>query len=140
RKAVKELRHLQRGLVRFLVDRQISDLLRLGDRLDKITGCRVRDLLGEPTHLVVRHSKNLGDLSKGAAGLKGREATDNSRVCGTVAVKDQVDDIVLSVVGKIEINVRKFVQCHPVLVQEAAEVEIETDGTDITDPEAIADQ
>ena len=54
--------------------------------------------------------------------------------------KMSLHHVVFAVVGKINVNVRQFVQRHAFLVQEAAEIKIKADRAHAADAKAIADQ
>src|SRR5439155_7997437 len=66
------------------------------------------------------------------------ETADHRGVLRSVLFEDQIDDVIFAVVRKIDVDVRELVECHALLVEEAAEVEIEADGADAADFQAIA--
>src|SRR5258708_2169661 len=57
-----------------------------------------------------------------------------------IFLEDEFHHVVFEVVREINVNVRQFVQRHPVLVQKAPEIEVKTNRTDAADAEAIADE
>ena len=98
----------------------------------------MRQPLGDAADLEFGDAQHLGHFGKGAAGLEGREAAHNGRPRRAVFLEDQINDIVFAVVREIHVDVRQLVERHAVFVEEAAEVEIEADGADAADAEAIA--
>ena len=98
----------------------------------------MREALGDAADLALGDAQHLGHFGKGAAGLEGGEAADDGGVRGAIFFEDQINDVVFAVVGEVHVNVGQFVQRHALFVEEAAEVEIETDGADAADAQAIA--
>src|ERR1051325_6962474 len=98
----------------------------------------MRQPLGDATHLVFGDAQHFRHLGKGAARLKGRETADYRGVLGAVFLEDQINDVVFGVVGEIHVNVGQLIERHAVLIEEPSEVEVEADGADVADFEAIA--
>ena len=96
--------------------------------------------MGKSPDLALRHAEHLGHIGKCAARLKRREAADHGTMLATVFREDDVHDVIFAVVGKINVNVRQLVQRHPLLVEEAPEVETEADRTNIGNSEAITNE
>jgi hypothetical protein len=61
-------------------------------------------------------------------------------VLTAISGEDELHNVVFAIVRKINVNVGKFVESHPFLVEETAEVKAETDRADIRNFEAIANQ
>jgi hypothetical protein len=57
-----------------------------------------------------------------------------------MAAKEDFDHLFPAVVGKIDIDIRQLVHGHTVAVEEATEVEVEPDGANSGDTEAVADE
>ena len=86
------------------------------------------------------HAQHLGHFGKGAAGLERRKTADHRDVIRSVFFKNQIHDIIFAVMGEIDIDVRQFVERHPVFVEEAAEIEVEANGANAADFQAITSQ
>jgi hypothetical protein len=72
--------------------------------------------------------------------LKGRKSAHHGTTLTAVLLKDELHHVVFAVVCEINVNVRKFVEGHPFLVQETPEVKAEPDRTHVGNPQAIADE
>src|SRR5262245_12850429 len=94
----------------------------------------------EAADLVLRQTEHLGYISKGTSCLEGRETAHNSTVLTAIFFKDKVDYVFVTVVGKVDVDVGKFVKSHPFLVEKAPEVEAKPEWADIRNPQAIANQ
>lgn len=105
-----------------------------------MAGIGPRHVLGEPADLVFGDAEHFGDIAKGGAGLEGVEPADDGGVLGAVTVEQELHHIVFAVVGKVDVDVRQLLQSHAVAVEEALEVELKTDGADVADAEAVADE
>jgi hypothetical protein len=57
-----------------------------------------------------------------------------------MAMEEKSDHLIPAVVGKVDIDIREFVHGHPVAVEEAAKIEVESDGADARNAEAVADE
>jgi len=57
-----------------------------------------------------------------------------------MTVEEKFNHLIPAVVGEVDIDIREFVHGHPVAVEEAAEVEVESDGADAGNAEAVADE
>ncbi len=138
RKTIQEVRHPKRRRVRLLVPGQVAAIQRAGHRLGQFAGLRkMGQPLGEPAHLVFRNPQHLGHLGKRAAGLKRGKAADHRGMGRTVLLKNQIDHIIFAVVREIDIDVRQFVERHAVPVKKAAKIQIETNGADVADFQAV---
>ena len=145
--------HLDGRSVGFLVQRQRAGFRIGAQQLDQpgttlrrwfirhpATAEAPRKVLGELPDFPFSHTQNLGYLGKGAPCLERREPTDNRTVPSPILAENEIHHVVFAVVGKINVDVRELVQRHPVLVEEAVEVEVEADGADVADPKAVAHQ
>ena len=151
RKAVQESCRLNRRLVWLLVKRQVASFgtgaqqfdesrrLEAGSRLPR-TAEAPREMFREPPHLVFRHAEHLRHVSEGAPRLEGREPAHHGAVLAAVLLEDELHHVVFAVVGEINVDVGQLVESHPLLVEEAPEIEAEADRTHVGNPEAIADQ
>src|SRR5262249_10557387 len=88
----------------------------------------------------LRHTENFCHVGKRAARLKRREAANHGAMLATILGENDVNHVVFVVVWKINVNVRQFVQRHAFLIQEAAEVEAETDRAHVGNAEAVANE
>ena len=83
--AVEKLRHLERGGIRLLVERQIAAFQRAGDGLGQLARARkMRKPLGEAADLVFGDAQDFGHFGKSTAGLEGRKAADDRGTSRTV--------------------------------------------------------
>src|ERR1019366_8516881 len=98
------------------------------------------EVLSELANVSFGYPKHLGHFREGATGLKSRKASDDSAMITTVFLEDQLNHIVLGVVGEINVDVWQLVQRHAFFVQESAKIKVETNRAHATDPEAIANQ
>jgi hypothetical protein len=57
-----------------------------------------------------------------------------------MAMEEKSNHLIPAVVGKVDIDIREFVHGHPVAVEEAAKIEVEPDGADARNAEAVADE
>ncbi|GEP43881.1 hypothetical protein BGE01nite_31720 [Brevifollis gellanilyticus] len=57
-----------------------------------------------------------------------------------IPLKDQVNDVIFTIMWEVDVDVREFVHRHPLSIQESPKVEIEADGTHATDAQTVADQ
>ena len=97
-------------------------------------------MLCQPPHEPIRHSKHLADLGDSGPRMEGIESAHHSNMAWLVQTEDLFDNLILSVVGKIQIDVGEFFQRHAVAVQEALEIQLEAHWADIADSETKADQ
>ncbi len=153
RQAIEELGHFEGGFVRFFLE---GEVLVFGAGLEEREeagaagrGSGIRHptaaeapgkMIGEFADIALGNAEDFGNFRKGAAGLEGGEATDDGAVSGTVFFEEEIDDVIFEVVSEIDIDIRQFVEGHAFLVEEAFEIEIETDGADAADFEAVADE
>ena len=84
-------------------------------------------MFGELAHFAFRHAEHLGHFRERAPGLERGEAAHHGAMLAAVFLEDEVHHVVFAVVGKIDVDVRQLVQRHALLVQKAAEVEVEAD-------------
>src|SRR5271170_2764469 len=54
--------------------------------------------------------------------------------------KYEFHHVILSIVRKININVRQLVQSHPLLVEKTPEIQIKPNRADAADTQAVADE
>lgn len=151
--AIEELGHFEGGFVRFFLE---GEVLVFGTGLEEREeagaaggGSGIRHptaaeapgkVIGEFADIALRNAEDFGDFRKGAAGLEGGEAADDGAVSGAIFFEEEIDDVIFEVVSEIDIDIRQFVEGHAFLVEEAFEIEIETDGADAADSEAVADE
>ena len=139
REAVEEMGHLEGAAVGLLVQRQVAALGHAGDRFGQLVRAREKGQpLGDAPDLRLRDAQDLGDLGKRAAGPESGEAAHHGDALAPEALEDEVHDVVFAVVGEIHVDVGQLVERHAVFVQEAAEVEVEADGADAADLQAVA--
>ena len=79
-------------------------------------------MLCQPPHEPIRHSKHLADLGDSGSGVKGVEPADHCDMAWLVQTEDLFDNLILPVVGKIQVDVGEFFQRHAVAVQETLKI------------------
>ncbi len=139
-KTVKTSGQLHGEGVGIFADREVGAFAAFSDGGGQVTGADAGDAFGEAPDLELRDAEGLGDFGEGGTGLVGGEAADDSAVVRPMAAEEDPDDLLPAVVGKVDVDIRKFVHGHAVAVEEAAEVKVETDGADTGDAEAVADE
>ena len=72
--------------------------------------------------------------------MEGVEPAHHCNMARLVQAEDLFDNLILPVVGKIQIDVGEFFQCHAVAVQKPLEIQLEAHRADIADSETKADQ
>ena len=97
-------------------------------------------MLRETADLRFGNAQHLGHVRHGAAGLEGRKPAHHGAMLRSVFFKQQIDHLILAVVGEIHVDVGQFVERHAFLVQETTEVEAETDGAHVGNAQAVTDQ
>src|SRR5438105_1099327 len=100
----------------------------------------MREPFGDATHLKFGNTEHFGHFSKCTAGLKRGEAADNGGVLRAKFFEDQIHHVILAVVRKIHVYIRQFAEGHSILIEKTAEIQIEADGANVADAEAIASQ
>ena len=94
-------------------------------------------MLREPAYLLFRNTEDLCDIPNGSPGLKGGEPANDRAVIRTVLFEEQVDHVILPVVGEVDVYVRELVQRHSFLVEKPAKIETESDRADVAYSKAI---
>ena len=153
RKAVKEPGHFERRAVRLFVERQVAIFGTGAQQLDQgsaaARGRRIghpaaaeapREMLGEAADLMLGHPQHFRHVGDGAAGLIGAEAPDDCAVFAAMPGEEEVHHVVFAVVGKVDVDIGQFVERHPLGIEKTPEVEIEADGANVADAQAVADQ
>ena len=100
----------------------------------------MRKVFGESSDLPFGDTENLGDIGDGGAFAVGIEPADDGGVIGAIEIEDEIDHLIFTVVGEVEIDIGEFVEGHAFAIEEALKVEFEADGADSGNFEAIADQ
>ena len=130
---------LERGEGWFFVEKSLR--LCSGGRIFRITRFgQPGKMLGQAPHEPIRHAKDLADFSDSGSCMEGVESTHHRNMARLVQTEDLFDNLILPVVGKIQVDVGEFFQSHAVAVQEALKIQLEAHRADIADSETKADQ
>ena len=153
RETIEEGGGFDGGAERFFLERQVAAFGAGLEFLDQFGTARSEmihgdptaaeapgEMFGEPADLEFGDAEDFGDVADGAAGLEGGEPADDGAMVGAVFIEEQIDDVVFAVVREIDIDIGEFMEGHPFLVEEAAEIKSEADGADVRDAEAITDE
>ena len=97
-------------------------------------------MLRQAPHKPIRHAKDLADFGNSRPRMEGVEPAHHRNMSRLVQTEDLFDNLILPVVGKIQIDVGEFFQCHAVAVQEPLEIQLEAHRADIADSQTKADQ
>ena len=97
-------------------------------------------MLRQAPHEALRHSKHLADLGDSGSRMEGVKSTHHRNMARLVQTEDLFDNLILPVVGKIQVDVGEFFQRHAVAVQETLKIQLEANRADIADPKAKTDQ
>src|SRR5689334_13350146 len=100
----------------------------------------MREVFREPADLEFRNAQHLRHVAHRAPGLIRGKTAHNGGPFGTILLENQINDVVLPVMGEINVNIRQLVERHAVLVQKAAKIKLEADRANTADAEAVADQ
>jgi ABC-type Na+ transport system ATPase subunit NatA len=78
----------------------------------------------------------------GSARIAGIDVFENPKAAKAKLgyLPEDTTDFIFAVVCEINVNVGKFVEGHPLLVEEATKIQIETNGTHAADAQAVADE
>ena len=101
-------------------------------------GCRViGDELGDAVGLTVGHAQHSADVADDGAGLQLAEGDDLRNPVGAVLIADVGDDLAAPVLAEVDVEVGHR---HPLGVEEALEKQVEGQGIDIGDGQAVGNQ
>ena len=106
---------LQRGEGRLFIEKSLR--LRGGGRIFRITRFgQPGEMLGQPPHKPIRHTKDFSDFSDSRPRMEGVEPADHCDMAGLVQTEDLFDNRILPVMWKIQVDVGEFFQSHAVAV------------------------
>ncbi len=139
-KSIQERGELDGGLERLFLPRGVLTFFALNDGCGKSTGAAPRQVAGESADLNLGDAQHLGDIGNGGAGMESIESANHGDMALLTALKDQVDHVILAVMGKVDIDIRQFIERHPVFVEESAEIKFKPDRANTADAQAVANQ
>lgn len=100
-------------------------------------GGGARDVLGKPPDLKLGSTEHFRDVVHRRASLIRVEAAHNGLVMRAISPGNNIHHVVFAVVRETNVDVRQFVERHPLAVEEAPGIQLKTDRADAGDAECV---
>ena len=108
-KPVQKRGHFQCRFIRLFLPRAVLALLALLHGVRQVLCAGMRHILCEASYLVISHTQDLCNISHGRSATERVKPTHNRCMLMAVTPEDQIHDIILFVVRKVDVDVRQLV-------------------------------